>query len=82
MLLPFMLLVENNCWPNVCFGGSKPNKSFVILWLVSFSSARGSKSLSESELIKRPSNLVPTLGLNASSVLFIYEMENVSMNTT
>uniref|UniRef100_A0A1B0BEE7 Uncharacterized protein n=1 Tax=Glossina palpalis gambiensis TaxID=67801 RepID=A0A1B0BEE7_9MUSC len=55
------VVVENNCCPND-FDGSKPNKSLlifllppppllVVLWPSVFdSSARGSKSLSESEL--------------------------------
>lgn len=83
---PFVWLtgLVNKCCP-IVFGGSKPKKSFEILLpfpfdddvvvddeLVSLSSARGSKSLSESEFSSKPSNFVPTLGFNASNVLLIW----------
>lgn len=49
-----LLLVKNSCWPKL-FDGSKPNRSLLmalrpLLRLSCISSARGSKSLSESEL--------------------------------
>lgn len=48
-----LLLVKNNCWPKL-FEGSKPNRSLLmalrpLLRLSCISSARGSKSESESE---------------------------------
>lgn len=55
------------------FFGSKPNKSFEILLplCISCSSARGSKSESESEFNKSPSSFVPTEGFSDSIVFEI-----------
>lgn len=82
LLATFIISAEpfdkNKFCPIEFFGGSKPNKSFVILlpfpfpFVVSLSQALGSKSLSESEFNNKPSNFVPTLGFNASNVLFIW----------
>ena len=85
LLCPLLVTLPKSCWPRVAlvgFGGSKPNRSLLILlpppveMLVSVSGARGSKSLSESELSSNPSSLVPTDGLNASSVLLIWKRIN------
>lgn len=77
-MVPFTIVVvfiENNCWPIVVFGGSNPKNDsdeFFSDEKMSFSSARGSKSLSESEFNRRPSSLVPTDGFKASSVELIW----------
>jgi hypothetical protein len=71
VMLPLDKLPDvNKVWPKD-FGGSNPNKSLVILLPLSDSSARGSKSLSESEFKSNPSSFGPTLGFRASSVLLI-----------
>lgn len=79
LLLLLLFALVNSCWPKLCFGGSNPNRSLLILLPpidgLSLSGARGSKSLSESEFSSRPSILVPTEGLNASSVLLIWRMK-------
>lgn len=58
-----------SCTPPMFLVGSKPNISFDALLplVISFSSARGSKSESESELSKfKPSSFVPIDGFSAS----------------
>lgn len=77
-VVPFTIelaFIVNNCWPIVAFGGSKPKNdsdAFFSVEKISFSSARGSKSLSESEFSKSPSSFVPTDGFNASKVELIW----------
>jgi hypothetical protein len=70
-VVPSVKLPELNILcPPIFFVGSKPNISFdafVLPFTISFSSARGSKSESESELRRfNPSSLVPIVGFSAS----------------
>lgn len=75
ILFELFEFIANNCCPIVVFGGSKPKNDsdeFFSAENISFSSARGSKSLSESEFNNNPSNFVPTDGFNASNVELIW----------